>query len=163
MPGPRPDTGLQTPDEGSSYNIMALSQERSRRRAGWLPCREILHFHVSCPSFWQLGIGCAPDPGPAQGPSGSPSHLSKGRLCLPTTGRIFNKPKKPLGRLPTRVPPVSILMTASPGRSKLVHRLAHPSLWPENCGPAGMRSRSRPEPFQAQCRRQRSCLGAASS
>lgn len=67
-------------------------------------------------------MGCAPDlfPGPAQGPSGSPLPLSKGHISLPTAGRIFNKPKKPLGRLSARVPPVSIPMTASPRRSKLV-------------------------------------------
>lgn len=81
---------------------------------------------------WRLGASLTP--GPAQGPSRSSVHISKCRLFSPTTGRIFNKPEKPLGRLPARVPPVSMLMTRSLGGSQLVHWLPHPKMWPEHQG-----------------------------
>lgn len=112
---------------------------------------------------WGWGAPLTSSPGPAQGPSGSPLPFSKGHLSLPTAGRIFNKPKKPLGRLPARVPPVSIPMTASPRRNKLVPGFLIPACGQKTVGQLARGAAHAPSLFGALCCRRQSCLRAASS
>ena len=90
-----------------------------------------------------------PDPGPAPGPCWPRGHVSKRGLFLPMTGRILNKPEEPLGRLPTCVPPVSIVTFCPQGGAGWVCQLLAPD-WPEH-GPVGMKTGC-PQAFWGQCR-----------
>ena len=82
---------------------------------------------------WGLGVSLTPDP-----PSWPHSHVSKRGLFPPMTGRILNKPEEPLGRLPTCVPPVSIVTFCPQGGAGWVCQLLAPD-WPEH-GPVGMKT-----------------------
>lgn len=99
---------FQTQVSEARRALPALSQQRPAGCQRVPLGRPSISCFLVCPlpGGWGVDASLTPD-------------ISKCCLFLPTVGRIFNKPEKPLGRLPACVPPVSILMTWSPGRGQL--------------------------------------------